>query len=347
MKLLINSHGYNSGISYHRIQPILKTKVDFAVYDLWEDTKKITLKDYDYVIFNGAICPKEPDRAFEEVKSAGLKIVVDVDDYWELPPHHPMRFHGDTAYIKWQTQIKSNIQKADIVWCTTIELCDHVKSLNPSADVWLVRNAIDYTEDQWLSSRSHFVNNKKINIGYIGGRTHYKDLNPLLSPMATIWSRHKDRIYVNVMGVSQNSKDSIRCWNNIWNNVTLNGKYRKEQYSKGYSLVTSNSYGYYYDMNDIVLASVLDNEFNRCKSELKVLEAGAKWKPIVCTDIVTYNRVGLTGLKTASTSDEWIHHIESLFDKQIRKDYGKLLGQYVRDEYRIEKENQVRLNSLS
>jgi len=348
MKLLINSHFFNTGVSYHRIKPLYKLDIDFAVYDNWEDTEKIDIKNYDFLMFNThATLNGGVDKhleIFNQVKEAGLKIVVDIDDYWEVPEHHPMRFHGDEQYLNRKELMLQNIKYGDIFWCATPELCDHVKKLRPDADVWLVRNAVDYAEDQWLSSSSHIWNVKdKVKISFIGGRTHYKDYNPLLSPMTTLWSRHKDKLWVNLMGVSQNNKDSVRCWRNISNNLTANGKYKNVKYWK---LATSSTYGFFYDFTDISLASVLDNEFNRCKSELKVVEAGAKWTPIICSDVVTYNRVGLTELKLASSPEEWVYYIEELLDPVKRKEYGNILGQFVREEYSQQKENEIRLNSL-
>ena len=48
-----------------------------------------------------------------------------------------------------------------------------------------------------------------------------------------------------------------------------------------------------------------------------------------------------------TTEDDWVESIKELvLDKTLRTELGKELGEYVRDEYVIDKENEVRLSIL-
>lgn len=182
-------------------------------------------------------------------------------------------------------------------------------------------------------------------LGYIGGRTHYKDLDNLKPVMSKLWGAYRDKLHVNIHGITTHNETVQRIWRNMIQSLIPKEKYMK--HCKQWPLIHWNEYAFYYDYNDIVISSVQESDFNACKSELKVLEAGAKWTPIVCTDFVTYNRVKMPGLRLASTPQEWYDHLSELItNKEERNKYGKLLGQYVREEYDWKKENEIRLNSL-
>lgn len=68
---------------------------------------------------------------------------------------------------------------------------------------------------------------------------------------------------------------------------------------------------------DLAVAPLEDNEFNRCKSSLRILEYGACGYPVIATDIVNY-RTGLPGVKLAATTDDWINLIEDAIQNRDR-----------------------------
>jgi hypothetical protein len=77
-----------------------------------------------------------------------------------------------------------------------------------------------------------------------------------------------------------------------------------------------------------------------------VLEAGAKWLPFVGSDMITFSRTG-ANIDLCSNDDEWVESLlELTLDKSLREMLGKELGEYVRDTYIIDKENQARLSLL-
>jgi hypothetical protein len=83
---------------------------------------------------------------------------------------------------------------------------------------------------------------------------------------------------------------------------------------------------------------LLDNKFNRLKSNLKALEAGAKNIPIM-----TYNRAPYDDIPTIFQVDNWERDIKRMaFSKQMREDFGNRNGEYVRANYDIFKINEGR-----
>jgi hypothetical protein len=62
--------------------------------------------------------------------------------------------------------------------------------------------------------------------------------------------------------------------------------------------------------------------------------------------MVTFSRTG-ANIDLCSNGDEWVESILELsLDKSLRESLGKELGEYVRDMYKIDKENQARLSIL-
>jgi processive 1,2-diacylglycerol beta-glucosyltransferase len=89
---------------------------------------------------------------------------------------------------------------------------------------------------------------------------------------------------------------------------------------------------------DMLLVPLLDNKFNRLKSNLKALEAGAKNIPIL-----TYKRAPYDDIPTIFEVDNWERDIKRMaFSKQMREDFGNRNGEYVREHYDIFKINTQR-----
>jgi glycosyltransferase involved in cell wall biosynthesis len=66
------------------------------------------------------------------------------------------------------------------------------------------------------------------------------------------------------------------------------------------------------------LAPLEDSPFNRCKSALKILEAGFFGIPTVCSDFPDARRFVGAGAHIASSSEEWRLYLEKLlFDEEF------------------------------
>ena len=64
-----------------------------------------------------------------------------------------------------------------------------------------------------------------------------------------------------------------------------------------------------YDLNvNLTIAPLMDNVFNRCKSDLKFIEAGAFGLPCICQDMVTYTHAQ----HKFSTGDELVDNIRAI-----------------------------------
>lgn len=94
---------------------------------------------------------------------------------------------------------------------------------------------------------------------------------------------------------------------------------------------------------DIGIAPMVDNAFNRCKSELKVLEFGALGVPVVCSDLykkkLKYYHSNADVIRPVKYEDvdSWERHLCTLIENEtIRREEGLRLHNYVRENYSLE-----------
>jgi glycosyltransferase involved in cell wall biosynthesis len=83
---------------------------------------------------------------------------------------------------------------------------------------------------------------------------------------------------------------------------------------------------------DLAVAPLIDTPFNRCKSDLKLLEYGALGIPAVFSDVGVYDSCehGETGLLAANTTEAWTEAIGSLLqDPGLRERIGRAAREYV------------------
>ena len=110
-------------------------------------------------------------------------------------------------------------------------------------------------------------------------------------------------------------------------------------YDKPYRRIWSRpveNYGGVYNEIDVALVPLRNTKFNRCKSELKLVEAGTMGKAVIVSDVYPYNEViehGVNGLLVKSPND-WFMHIRKLtLDKEYRLELAKNLEETIKDKF--------------
>lgn len=348
MRFLVCVKSEYNAISYHRLKnPFKYLKKKGHQFDFINNfTDDVVIEGYDYFVYNRSIGYGDSDFVLlEKIKAQGIKIIIDVDDLWELPNHHPIVWRDDVDYGEWKNNFLMNIAFADYVWTSTEYLKMKIEDLFDNKPVVVVKNAIDYDDPQWVDSKGKRRNKNKTVIGYAGSTTHYGDLDQMKIPFRRLNNNKTFRrnMVFQLSGTDFVNDYAKKVWHHQLGIFTDDGKNKNVFISGG---VKVNQYARFFDQMDIVIAPLIDNEFNRCKSELKVLEAGSKWLPFIGSDMITFSRTG-ANIDLCSNNDEWVESILELsFDKSLREMLGKELGEYVRDVYSIDKENQSRLSIL-
>ena len=308
-----------NGVAYHRLMvPIAKMSRDYGIEvtclmsrdDAFMDAIKKD-RDITHVIFNRNISGlMKPEECIVDLKARGVKVICDIDDYWELPKGHPMSYYYKKTNMS--KCVVSNIKLADVVWTTTKRLADKIRPFNKNVHV--VKNAIDPQENQF--------NYDSLSIDfdtffYSGGNTHSQDLKLL-----------------------GNYFDDEEFF-------VKSDKLPKRMKSIKVQLSSISDYARDYTDCGICVIPLQDNDFNRCKSELKMIEAGHFARPIIVSDVYPYKSIATSSNSIRVYNNRWDLAIKKIKgDHQRQVEMGLQLRDDIRSKFDIVKENAKRIQLL-
>lgn len=260
-----------------------------------------------------------PELAILKLREKGIRVICDMDDYWHLPKSHILH----NAYKKQNMPacMIANMQMADVVWTTHKQLAKEIEPINPNVHV--VKNCIDPAEDQFALDKRKEAFDKFL---WIGGWTHKHDLKLIRNAAALV-----DFTY---MGASNHEMM----------------KYQKEYFPNAKHLEATEvtKYAYPYLDHGVCLIPLLNNKFNRMKSELKLVEAGHFGRAVIVSDTHPYSphvKHFKTGLKSDNKSwEKWVKRIKG--DHALQADLGAALKEYVDKNYSLQRENRLRFETL-
>jgi glycosyltransferase involved in cell wall biosynthesis len=278
------------------------------------------LKKYD-VIFIHRIPQhrhKEAVNIIKNIKKLGIKVVVDIDDYWDLDPSHGM-YHSAKRENLGGILVEC-LRLADAVTVPTSILADTIKSKNKN--VFVLPNAIDPNEEQFKNKKTE---SELIRFGWLGGSSHIKDIELLkglgnmqkslakktqyvlccfdkrgtvqmidqatgqlkqrpMQPQETTWFMYELFLtdsYRNLEDDPEYLKYLVAFEDN--QNYDLTNKPYRRIWTKP---ITQYATGY--NHFDVALAPLNDSVFNKYKSQLKVIEAGFHKMPIIAQNYGPY-----------------------------------------------------------
>jgi glycosyltransferase involved in cell wall biosynthesis len=288
-----------------------------------EDNFKL-LEDKDILIFHRLL----PNGWIEEIKEKfpNLIIVADTDDTWVLYPQHIL--YENYKKYKVDEKIRKHLQLADYVTTTTDILADRIRLINPNVVVF--PNAL-IPDGQFKPVEKP---SNRIRVGLIGGVTHVTDM-ALLEGITRHLSKDTldkiqfvlcgfDEAFINIPMPDGTVEKVLMNWNdNPWvkmekiltdNYSTVSQAYKSEllQYTQSFIERTDEpykrvwtkdiwTYMQHYDDIDILLVPLLDNDFNRYKSELKFIEASVKKKAVISSDVYPYRLCAIPALMKGGT----------------------------------------------
>jgi glycosyltransferase involved in cell wall biosynthesis len=250
------------------------------------------------------------------LKSLGIVVIVDLDDYWLPGKEHPI--HTLIVQDKIHEKIMANLKEASYVTTTTKIFADEIKKLN--GNVVVLPNAINPTEPQFNQPTEE---SDRIRIGWLGGSSHLHDLKLLegfvsknsqlsnkiqyvlcgfdtrgsvteinqqtgerkqrpINPEETVWARYEE-IFTNKYSIIDDKYKQFLS------------QFKDEEYQNPSDLPYRrvwtkpvNTYATNYSKFDISMAPIKNHIFNRVKSQLKVIEAGFYKKALIASEIGPY-----------------------------------------------------------
>jgi glycosyltransferase involved in cell wall biosynthesis len=254
----------------------------------------------------------------KKIADSGTPYVVDIDDYWVLPKYNPAYW----AYRKGIKQgVKDAINYADAVMTTTPALAKEIREINEN--VIIASNCLDYSHKQWEAVPSE--RNDKVKVGWVGGVTHEEDLKLIADQIKGM------DIEFYICGYTPGE---------IWNRIA-----KSMPDAKIVEGTTVFEYGEVYRHFDIVLAPLQDTKFNNCKSELKIIEASAYKKPIICSDVFPYLYHQANDGVLFAEQNNWRTAIQKLIDAghSVRQSMGLSNYDYCQKHNNLELHNLTRL----
>ena len=285
-----------SGSKYHRVA----IPLDLLPKDKYEVTylnEKFFLehivKDYDYIYIHW-IQMTNPVYLSIWKEKYGFKIIQDIDDYWVLPFNHYMYSKIDAA----KKQLFDQLILADVVLCSTPYLLDKCLEFNDNCH--LRENYIPIGYQQFQPEYIP-VQNRKPTIGICGSLSHYDDWMSIRNQLKRIQSLKNEFDFV-IAGYADENSTSREKWNKIANLFPNPKMFRH---------LPVNQYINFYKHIDILLAPLEINEFNKAKSNLKILESSVKSTITISNNL--YKEKGIEDY--LSTKDKsYFEHISSLRD---------------------------------
>lgn len=299
-----------SGVAYHRLIKPFSLMTEHEVIRCEGVSEEMFDYGFDVVVFNRVLPITEQKKFIRKLQSKGVYVICDIDDHWILSSNHASKNIGD-AYRQYSIEA---LMYADEVWTTHELLGKEVERLN--ANWYVIPNALDPNEPQW-QPKTNYSNR----IGWAGGITHFHDL--MLTKDA--WN---DTTPV-ICGFNEHPE-----WLKLSDNF-------KADYINALPVT---EYGLLYDQFDIAIAPLEDNKFNRCKSNLKIIEAGMKGLPIFVQNIHPYtdDAKGIFKVDNWNTS---IRKASAMGVQEIRES-GQALREYVLSNYDLNKVNELRKERL-
>lgn len=303
----------DSGPGFHRVMMPLLMMDGPDCYI----TNAATEEDVDKadVIFYNRVCG---DAIYSYAKAKNKKIVVDIDDYWRLDPHHIA--YSEYIINNFEAMQIRHIEKADLIITTHERLAAKIKRYNDN--ILICPNAIP---------NHHYFDIERTEsalprIFWQGSITHEADLMLLKNPFK--------RLTKCAMVIAGYTKHDVwgKMVNAFTNGLTLPGAVLPG--------LPPHEYYRNYGAADICVAPLLKTEFNSMKSNLKVLEAAHAGLPIICSRVDPY--LDLPVLYAEKQTD-WFKHLNMLIhDADARYIHGHNLKNYCDKYFNYKQINQLR-----
>lgn len=258
--------------------------------------------DADAVVFSRP----HQDTLLMAYKRMGIPVIVDMDDdFHAIPESHPgYKFvgQGDPMYLM---KLENCMYAADRLVVTTPELEERLSTYaeDPN-EIKIIPNGWSSREAYWLHKRSTFQD--RVIIGWGGTITHREDFQMCIQPIKKVLKEHPEamvciagdpEIYRFFVSVPENQKLFI-------------------------PMVPYDLYPITLSMWDIMLVPLLNNHFNRAKSDIKLVDAGARGIPYVASNMPVYWEWETGG--TLADDDAWYGAIKRYVeDAELRSEHGK------------------------
>jgi glycosyltransferase involved in cell wall biosynthesis len=256
-----------------------------------------------------ALAPELVEPVVKRLRRRGTPLVVELDDNLFL------KGSEDEEYGRYLDGLARLLESARLVTVSTEPLRAALAERNEN--VVVVENALD--EQLWLPAPRPRPG-PGTRLLFFGTRTHSKDL-ALLRPAIEALRRDAG-LDVTLFVISGESKGEGQDWY-----TRLKPRRKDREYPGFVHWLKEHASDF-----DVGVAPLVDDEFNRSKSDIKFLDYSALGLPGVYSDVPVFASCvdGITGLKTPNTVDGWCEALARLCaDVELRMSLARAAQEYV------------------
>jgi len=297
----------------------------------------------DIIVFQRPM-QQEHLEAAKLLKQMGKIIVMDNDDTYKsnggLPKvmAYMLERQIDEKMNDIDARLKEFAKIADLVTVTVPFLAKEYEPYNKN--VLVTPNCVD--PDDWDTPKRN--EDEKVRIGLVGSVAMNNDTKYITGLLRKLAKRDNVELVVFAMPPKETGNETRKFFQHeiaYWN--TMNVQWQPSVPLPEYFSTLNNL------KLDIMLIPRDDNYFNRCKSNVKFLEASMCEIPVIAQGfedgLSPYNQ-DAEALKLVYTLDQWETAIDELIaNKELRRELGKKAHEYVLKNYNIKDKAKIWLDA--
>jgi len=287
---------------------------------VWQKTHNSLLRNVTYTRFT-------PSQLIAGIKAGVIssaiiqRNVLTLEDWLEIKPFvdsDKFKFYFDLDddllnvpkdkdengfYANYRSTLKEIITNASIVFTSTDYLYERIKAFNER----VVIECNKLSRHCWLA-RQQYKGNSSLKALYFGSFTHKQDLELIMPALNKVWQTFPN-FRLKVVGISSDDYKNEPFIEKV--NIPVDCR-DYEKFSKWlFDISTDCSFG---------LAPLVENEFNRSKSALKVLEYRALSLDVFASAFGNYFSVSSYCVSLVENSlDDWFEKISSYLNNLCKK----------------------------
>jgi len=267
-------------------------EVDFGYYAQWED--------YDTDTYDAFVLSRPPIEAvdiIDKIKSAGKRLIVDIDDdFFTIPVNNPAYKYLGKGNPNYLDKLVDMMGQADVLVVASEYMKENYKQYNDN--IVLIPNGWSKTNNFW--GKRYRIDNK-FNFGWCGTTTHRIDFRIILPVLIEYFSSRQDTRII------------IGADPDIYNML-------KDVPEHSKLFLPALPYSHYPLMLarfDAMLVPLVDDEFNRYKSDIKMVDSAVAGIPWIASPLPQYTGWKVGGHIAKNDATEWIKYMDLVMDNGI------------------------------
>ena len=243
------------------------------------------------------------EELIKQVRLSKAKLVYALDDNFI----DMLRQVGDPRNEERAAIVETLLSQADFVWVTTQPLMERYKNYNPN--ILIIPNALDerLVIPRYPKKPNDLFGRKRLTIGFMGTYTHDDDILMVLPVLEEICRRYPEEVEFQLVGAIR-QKENLERVAELPLRI-IRPKPDEIEYPLFLMWFTGQVEW------DIAISPLIENEFNRCKSDIKFLDYCSIGAAGVFSRVPAYQstvRPFETGILVENREESWIEALDRL-----------------------------------